>query len=284
LEIDFEVENMSEIGKDSIFKRHSVTLFFVLTFLIALVMMVPVMLTGIGWFALIAASSSSIAGLIAAALTGGKEGLKQLLSGFTRWRCSPLWYILAILIPAAILIIALGSTAAFGIQFQFQWTVGWAMLIPTFLLTTIQAGLGEEIGWRGFATLKLMETRSALVSSLIVGVVWAAWHIPLYFIPSTLQSILVQEIGFPLTLALYSLNIIAFAIVWSWIYLASNRNLWLPVLIHGSTNSFATFFAIANFEVYGIIPIIISACLWIVMAVAVTLIFGPSRLSRGIKE
>jgi len=272
---------MNEINQGSIFKRHSVTLFFVLTFLIALVMMVPVMLTGIGWLALIAASSSSIAGLITAAWVGGKEGLKQLLSGFIRWRCNPLWYILAIFVPAAISIIALGATAAFGVQYQIQWTVGWAMLIPTFLLTTVQAGLGEEIGWRGYATPKLMEKRSALVSSLIVGVVWAAWHIPLYFVPGSLQNVLVQEIGFPLTLAIYSLNIIAFAIVWSWIYLVSNRNLWLPVLMHGSTNSFATFFAIANFEVYGLMPLIINACLWIALAIAVTLIFGPQRLSRS---
>jgi membrane protease YdiL (CAAX protease family) len=275
---------MNEFGKDSIFKRHSVTLFFVLTFLIAIVLMVPVMLTGIGWLSLIAASSSSIAGLITAALTGGKQGLKQLLSGFLRWRCNPLWYILAIFMPAVILLIAFGATVASGAQFQIQWNVGWVMVIPTFLLITIQAGLGEEIGWRGYATPKLMEKRSALVSSLIVGVVWAAWHIPLYFIPGSLQNVLVQEIGFPLTILAYSLSIIALAIVWSWIYLASNRNLWLPVLMHGSTNSFAAFFAIANFEVYGMVPIMISACLWIATAVAVTLIYGPQRLSRTARE
>jgi len=146
---------------------------------------------------------------------------------------------------------------------------------------TVQAGLGEEIGWRGFATPKLMEKRSALKSSLVVGVVWASWHIPLYFVPGTLQNVLVQTIGFPLTIMAYSLNIIAFAIVWSWIYEVSNRNLWLPILIHGSTNSFATFFAIGNFEVYGIAPIMISALLWIILAVAIVFIYGPQRFSRS---
>ncbi|MFC2041884.1 CPBP family intramembrane glutamic endopeptidase [Chloroflexota bacterium] len=269
---------MTEIGRDSIMKRHSVTVFFVLTFLISLCVMVLLMLTGIGWLGLLAASGSSIAALITAALTGN---LKWLLSGFLRWRCNPLWYGLAIFIPGVTALIAIGLSGVFGTQFQIQWTVGWAMLIPTFLITTVQAGLGEEIGWRGFATPKLMEKRSALTSSLIVGVVWASWHIPLYFVPGTLQNVLVQTIGFPLTLVVYSLNIIAFAIVWSWIYEVSNRNLWLPILIHGATNSFATFFAISNLEVYGIAPIMISALLWIILAVAVVLVYGPHRLSRS---
>jgi len=272
---------MSAIETNSTIKRHSVTVFFVLTFLISLGIMALLMLTGIGWLGLLAASGSSIAALITAAWVGGKEGLKQLLSGFIRWRCSPLWYILAVFIPALLSLTAIGATTAFGGQFQIQWTVGWVMLIPTFLITTVQAGLGEEIGWRGYATPKLMEKRSALVSALIVGVVWAAWHIPLYFVPGTLQNVLVQTIGFPLTLVAYSLNIIAFAIVWSWIYEVSNRNIWLPILIHGSTNSFAAFFAIGNLEVYGIAPIVISALLWIILAVAVILIYGPQRFSRS---
>ena len=272
---------MSKIKQGSIFERHSVTLFFVLTFLIAHVMMVPVMLTGIGWLSFIVASSSSVAGLITAALIGGKEGLKQLLSGFLRWRCNPLWYILAIFIPVTFMFIVIGLSTAFVPQFQIQWTVGLAMLVPTFLLTTVQAGLGEEIGWRGYAIPKLMEKRSALASTLIVGAVWAAWHIPLYFITGTLQNNLVQEMGLPLTLVVYSIFIIALAVVYSWIYLASNKNLWLPILMHGSTNYFANLLVIDNFNDFGLIPITICFCLWVAIAIAVTLIFGPQRMSKS---
>jgi len=111
---------MSEIGQGSIIKKHSVTVFFVLTFLISLGVMLLLMLTGIGWLGLLAASGSCIAALITAAWAGGKEGLKQLLSGFKRWRCNPLWYVLAIFIPGVTTLIAIGLSGVFGIQFQVQ--------------------------------------------------------------------------------------------------------------------------------------------------------------------
>ena len=272
---------MSETKTNSMIRRHSVTLFFVLTFLIAYVMIMLVFLTGIEWPVYVAAVSASIAGLITAALTGGKEGLKRLLSGFIRWRCNPMWYILAIIIPPMIILITIGISMIFNTQFQIQWTAGWAMVITIFSLEFVQSGLGEEIGWRGYATPKLMERRSALVSSLIVGVVWAAWHIPLYFIPGWIQHTLSQSIGFPLTFMVYSSFIIALAIAHSWIYLVSKGNLWLPVLMHSSINSFMAFFALGDFEVYGLMPMIIVICVWIAFAVAVTLIFGPRRLSRS---
>jgi membrane protease YdiL (CAAX protease family) len=269
---------MNEIGQDSIIKRHSVTVFFIITLLIGFGLVVPLMLTGNALFGLLAASSASIAGLITAASTGK---LKWLLSGFLRWRCNPLWYVLAIFIPAVTILIAIGVSKVFGTQFQIQWTVSLASVIPMFLMITLQAGLGEEIGWRGYAVPKLMEKRSALASSLIVGAVWSVWHAPLYFFPGFIQYTLVQEIGFPLTVISYSASVFAFAIVYSWIYKASNRNLWLPILIHGSANAFASFFAYDNFEVYGLSVIMINVLLWVILAVAVVLIYGPQRFSRS---
>ncbi|MFC2072193.1 CPBP family intramembrane glutamic endopeptidase [Chloroflexota bacterium] len=269
---------MNEIGQDSFLKRHSVTVFFVLVLLIGFGMVVPLMLTGNALFGLLAASSASIAGLITAASTGN---LKWLLSGFLRWRCNPLWYIIAIFIPAVTILISIGVSRVFGNQFQIQCTVSLASVVPIFLMITLQAGLGEEIGWRGFVTPKLMEKRSALKSSLIVGAVWSVWHAPLYFFPGFIQYTLVQEIGFPLTVISYSANVFALAIVHSWIYEASNRNLWLPILLHGSLNAFASFFAYSNFEVYGISVVMINVLLWVILAVAVVLIYGPQLFSKS---
>ncbi len=262
-------EAPEKMARGSIFKRHSVTTFFVLSYAIGLGMLVPALVTGVGLFALIAASSSSIAALITAAITGGTKSVKQLLSGFVRWRSNPWWYALAVLMPAAISLLGFGLAMAFGGRFQIQWTVGWAMLIPTFVLITLQAGLGEEIGWRGFATPKLMEKHSALASSLIVGVVWAAWHLPLYFVPGMVQNNMVHAMGFPLTLVIFSSNVIAFAVVLAWMFVKTKGNLWLPVLIHGSINSFDAFFALGSFGVYGLAPMTISAGIWVAVALAI---------------
>ena len=58
-----------------------------------------------------------------------------------------------------------------------------------FLLLMILGGpLAEELGWRGFARDPLQKGRSALSASLILGVIWALWHLPLFFIEGTSQA------------------------------------------------------------------------------------------------
>jgi membrane protease YdiL (CAAX protease family) len=224
---------------------------------------------------LLAASSASLAGPVTAALTEGKEGVKKLLRGFTRWRCSPLWYAVAIVIPPAIVLIAAGISTIFGNPFPLPGPQRWAMLVPMFFILTVQAGLGEEIGWRGYATPKLSERYSVLVSSLIVGVVWACWHLPLYLFPGFVQHEIAQNLGFVSTFLMYSVFVVAAAVIYAWIYFVSGGNLWLPILLHGSTNAFGWFFNYQDIEAYGGITIMVCFTgLWIAAAVIVTVIPG----------
>ena len=46
----------------------------------------------------------------------------------------------------------------------------------------------EELGWRGYVLDRLQATRSALTATLILGVVWSLWHLPLFFIPDSFQA------------------------------------------------------------------------------------------------
>lgn len=69
-------------------------------------------------------------------------------------------------------------------------------LIPIFLILTVQAGIGEEIGWRGYATPHLQKRFSGLTACLIVSVIWTAWHLPLFWMPGGLQADMWKEVGF----------------------------------------------------------------------------------------
>lgn len=242
--------------------------------------MIPVIL-GAGFLGLFAAASASISGILTAYITEGKQGIKDLFSGFKRWRHNPIYYLLAFIIPPVIVLIAIGISSLLGNPFYSIKLEQWAGFPLMLLFVTIQAGLGEELGWRGYANPKLAENNSALKACLIIGIIWAFWHLPLYFFPGMLQYELARQVGFFTMFLFYSILIIAEAIVFGWIYYVSNGNLWLPILMHGSLNAFGWLFAYDNLDNYGgATMIIILVIMWVILATLITLIYGPKKLKR----
>ncbi|MFX1329568.1 MAG: type II CAAX prenyl endopeptidase Rce1 family protein [Promethearchaeota archaeon] len=239
------------------------------------------LLTGIGIFAFLAASSASISGILTAYITEGKQGIKKLFGGFKRVKNKPIYYLLAFIIPPVIALVAIGISTLLGNPF---YTIGLTQLaaFPSmFLMITIQAGLGEEIGWRGYACPKLAERYSALNATLIIGVFWALWHVPLYFFPGMLQYEMTQQLGFFNIFIWYSIFIVATSIVHGWIYYVSDGNLWLPIILHGSLNAFGGLFAYGNLENYGGPTVLyVLIIVWVIAAVLITLIYGPKKLKR----
>ena len=127
--------------------------------------------------------SSSLVNLI----THGRSGLHQLFSHSLEWRFSLKWYLSAFLTP--LLVAFACGAAAFlidGIKIAENWfSPSMPLGFMTFLLLYI--GLGEEIGWRGFALPRCQEILGSLGGSIINGVLWALWHLPLFFIPGSSQ-------------------------------------------------------------------------------------------------
>ena len=91
-------------------------------------------------------------------------------------------------------------------------------------------GLGEELAWRGFALPRLLTSHNALVASLILGVLWAAWHLPLVW---TESAPLYQQ---PVWLLL--LNMTAKSILFTWVFLHTRGSVLLAALLHATTNLF----------------------------------------------
>ena len=102
-----------------------------------------------------------------------------------------------------------------------------------FLLIGFVFGALEEPGWRGYAQEGLQRRMSVLVASLIVGVFWAAWHLPLFYITGTYQAGL--GVG---TAAFWSfhLAILVGCPTYAWLYNATDRVTLAPVLYHGVSN------------------------------------------------
>jgi membrane protease YdiL (CAAX protease family) len=100
-----------------------------------------------------------------------------------------------------------------------------AELPGTLLFILIAIGLGEEPAWRGFALPRLSTGRSALAGCLLLFVLHAVWHLPLFGLEYDLQN------GLPWLLMLLGGTIFS-----TWMYYRTSGNLLLPVLFHTSVN------------------------------------------------
>jgi membrane protease YdiL (CAAX protease family) len=175
----------------------------------------------------------TIAGLIVVAIVAGRAGLKTWLGQLLRWRVHPGYYfaiILIVLIPflASVAVIPYSPSivASPDLARDRDWAaIGWSYLQEIAYITVTN---GEETGWR-FALLGLLLAHMRLFPAvLIVGVIWAAWHGPAFFLFDQ-ASVWYPLIGICLS----------WSVLYAWLYQRTG-SLLLPVLAHGAAN--ATFY------------------------------------------
>jgi membrane protease YdiL (CAAX protease family) len=104
------------------------------------------------------------------------------------------------------------------------------------ILTLLTGGpLFEEPGWRGFALPRLQDRYGPLVGTLILGLLWAVWHLPFYFIPGWADL----NGGLSLaSLSVFGLSALAIAIILTWVFDHTRGSLLLAMLVHASLNTF----------------------------------------------
>jgi membrane protease YdiL (CAAX protease family) len=105
----------------------------------------------------------------------------------------------------------------------------YIMLAATIGSTLLFGQSGEEVGWRGYALPRLAARFGLAGASIIVGIIWASWHLPLFFIPGT--GLTGQS--FPL----YLLSVTAVSVAIAWLYEHTNGSLFLTMLMHSAVNN-----------------------------------------------
>lgn len=222
--------------------------------------------------AILQVMTPTISAVILSARIGGRAEVTRLLSGFTRWKVSWRWYLAAFMMtgfPLGIAIVYLLLVAPIG-GLKPDATV-WSLL-GLLGFTFLSGPLSEEAGWRGFALPRLQEKHSALTSSLILGLLWAGWHIPFYFEPGYAAN------GMPLPI--FMIVVTALAILFTWIYNNSGGSLLLTMLAHFFFN-FSSVFLVQEF---GLLPPMLlylgGGGLMMLIIVWVIIYFGPGNLSR----
>ena len=172
-------------------------------------------------------------GIVALGLTARAEGRAAVLALLRRlvdWEVPVRWYVFAIsymlvikLSAALVHRVALGVWPAFG-----QEPV--LLMIAAAVASTLMGGqAGEELGWRGYALPRLAARFGMGPASVVLGVIWALWHLPLFFAP----------VGdtFGQSFPLYLLQVIAMSVTIAWVYSHTGGSLLPVMLLHAAVNN-----------------------------------------------
>jgi membrane protease YdiL (CAAX protease family) len=183
----------------------------------------------------------TVAALATAAFIYGRQGLRELWATISMWRISPRLLALAILGPLFVSVVLLLIAKLAGVDLTPNAESEPILkLILVFLFFAIADGpIGEEIGWRGFLLPKLLSAHGAIFASTLLGVVWFAWHIPLYAATGKMELE-------PIFLVSYLLNNVAFSFIHTWFFLRSGGSALLSIVLHTAGN-YAVFLAVTFF-------------------------------------
>jgi membrane protease YdiL (CAAX protease family) len=160
----------------------------------------------------------------------GRAGLVALLRRLFQWQVGARWYAFAVAYMAVIkLTAALVVRVATGAWPRFGQEAWFVMLAATLFSTVVGGQAGEELGWRGYA-LPRMATRLGLgAASLLLGLFWALWHLPLFYLPGADT----YRQSFPV----YALQVTALSVAFAWLYARTKGSLLLTMLLHAAINN-----------------------------------------------
>ena len=160
----------------------------------------------------------------------GTSGVVAMLRRLIDWQVPARWYVYAVSYIVAIkLVVALVYRAATGMWPPFGEEPLYLMIAATVASVVVGGQAGEEIGWRGYALPRLAARFGIGGASVLLGVVWAVWHLPLFFVAGATTA----GQSFPL----YLLQVTALSVAMAWLYLHTGGSL-LPVMVmHAAANN-----------------------------------------------
>jgi len=180
---------------------------------------------------MVATFGPALAALTVTAISGGWTGLRDLMRCWFRWRASLGWYLAAVLIPVITLALGMGLYVAIGgnvpkilLPSPGKFALQGVVIILFF------GPMGEEPGWRGFALPRLLDRWSSLIASVILGSLWALWHLPLVLMPGSAHA----HYGF----GWFSVAVMSFTLIITRAFLGSGGVLVIAILFHASVNIF----------------------------------------------
>ncbi|MFC6865331.1 CPBP family intramembrane glutamic endopeptidase [Halomicroarcula sp. GCM10025817] len=213
--------------------------------------------------------------LVAAALVTWVIGdsIREWAAQLLRWNVPVRYWVFALSFPA-IAVITASAIHMFVFDGQFSpESTSVLLLYPVLFLQVFLVGGGnEELGWRGFALPRLQRSYSALAASLIIGVGWFAWHLPLFLVAGSTQA------GDPVYY--YALAVIALSVVFTWLYNETGGSVLLTMVLHASVNTGGIFYLVGGGTALQTdLPNGLYAVVFLLAALVLVVVYGSERLA-----
>lgn len=218
--------------------RKELIVYFVLTFAWMWLLNFPRVLSAFGWLDIpdlastilgyLAVFGPAVAAFILTGIEAGKPGMKSLWRRGWRVNFEKKWLLPAILLVPVVGLITWLFLSLIDVPIDWQYGAPPVLIVPIGLLIWLLNAYPEEFGWRGYALPRLLERNSPLTASLILGVIWGAWHLPLHFIPTTTQ--------FVIPIWQYLSQTVVLSIIYTWLHKGTNGSVFIASLFHAFGN------------------------------------------------
>ena len=251
-------------------KNRSLIIFFLLTFILAL----PVyILVGLSANNIIFSSEITLAFLplatlipISAALIltyreSGWVGAKKLLKRSSDYKrvTKKIWYVPTVFLLPFLLILALGATILLGqplVDAPFP-----AVALPVMFMLFFIMALCEQVGWMGYAFEPMQDKWNAFKAALLLGLIWALWHVPIY----------IFIITDPLLITAQVISLVAIRFLMVWLFDNTGKSVFVVILFHAVYNT-----------TIGVLPVnlVILSLFLLITAIIVIFLWGPETMAR----
>lgn len=227
------------------------------------------------WAVLLFILGGFVPSLVSIILTGigeGTKGLSSLLKRCVQFKIGLRWYL------GIILVVVVGAAGQIVINSLLGHTFNFALYLwqlPSLIPLIVLGPISEEFGWRGYLLTKLQHRLNALTFSIVVGLVWGLWHLPLFYMVGTSQHELqLPFIGF-------FVGIVAVSIAMTWTNNNTRGSIFAAIIFHW----LYTYTAQVNAS--GVTRSIAYNWLefapYVLIALVVIIIWKPSRLSLAVR-
>ena len=269
----------------SVLARHPLVSYFLIAFVFSWLMYLPALLTYyevlslspqlVGLLAIAGLLGPVLSGFFMTALTEGGAGVGDLLRRIVLWRVGIRWYLFALLGLPVVMVLGTitlqpGALASFDVSAQ---PISVAYLIAFVSMVLIGGPLFEEPGWTGFAQPRLQRLHGPLLGGLILGSLWALWHLPSFLIPSqNLRDI--PPRGSVLDFVVFAFALVGLRLVIVWVVNNTRGSVLMAILTHASWNTFYSAALIGLFPVRSVLGsylnLAIAACVLALVLVVLT--------------